>query len=52
MRRRVFFHIRFARRGRMPELLDSLGRFTPLVQQLPPVVVMAQMAGALRQFRG
>ncbi|MCX5610231.1 MULTISPECIES: hypothetical protein [unclassified Streptomyces] len=49
MKQPVFFHIRLIRldggRG-LPELMEVLGRFTPVAQALPPSAAIAQMSGA------
>ncbi|MCQ1579252.1 DNA polymerase Y family protein [Streptomyces parvus] len=50
MKQPVFFHVRLHRPDGLTELLEVLGRFTPVAQALPPAAVIGQMAGALRLF--
>ncbi|WP_405510594.1 hypothetical protein OG323_37520 (plasmid) [Streptomyces cyaneofuscatus] len=50
MRQQVLFHIRLQCPDRLPELMEVLGRFTPIVQALPPSAAIAEMSGALRLF--
>ncbi|MFC9956049.1 hypothetical protein ACFVIB_01635 [Streptomyces nigra] len=46
----TFVHVRLRQRGGLPELTTVLGRFTPIVQALPPGAAVAQPGGSLRLF--
>ncbi|MFD6418260.1 hypothetical protein [Streptomyces sp. NPDC060194] len=44
------FHLPPSRTSALPELVALLGRFTPLVEALPPDGALADIGGALRYF--
>ncbi|MFK4868070.1 hypothetical protein ACI3K4_22935 [Streptomyces sp. CSMPJR101] len=46
----TFVHVRLRQRGGLPELTTVLGRFTPIVQALPPGAAVAQLGGSPRLF--